>query len=67
MIACYDVKFEKIVYVNPKCVVAMLTDDDDNGNMIVELLTKPWVIIIREDSRECRAIKDYFRRELQQC
>lgn len=67
MIACYDVKFEKIVYVNPKCVVAMLTDDDDKGNMIVELLTKPWVITIREDSRECRAIKDYFRKELLQC
>ena len=67
MIVCYDVKRKGIVYVNPKCIVAMLTDEDDKENMIVELLSKPWTITIREDSRECKAIKDYFRKELLKC
>lgn len=67
MIVCYDVKMKKVVYLNPKCVVAMFSDDDDSENMIVDLLTKPWTLTIREDSRECKAIKDYFRKELLKC
>lgn len=66
MIVCYDVKMKKVVYLNPKCVVAMFSDDDKD-NMIVDLLTKPWTLTIREDSRECKAIKDYFRKELLKC
>lgn len=67
MIACYDVKMKKIVWINPKCIVAMYSDDDDSSIMLVELLTKPWDLAIREDSRECRAIKEYFRKELLHC
>lgn len=64
MIACYDVKMKKIVWINPKCIVAMYSDDEDSENTIVELLTKPWDLVIREGSRESHAIKDYFRKEL---
>lgn len=67
MIICYDVKMKKVVYINPKCVVAMFSDDDDSDNMIVDLLTRPWTLTIREDSRECKEIKGYFRKELLKC
>nr|DAW60231.1 MAG TPA: hypothetical protein [Caudoviricetes sp.] len=66
MIVCYDVKDKRVVRLNPKCVVAMFSDDDKE-NMIVDLLTRPWTLTIREDSRECKAIKDYFRKELLKC
>ena len=67
MIACYDVKMKKIVWINPKCIVTMYSDDEDSENMIVELLTKPWDLVIREGSRESYAIKDYFRKEFLKC
>lgn len=67
MIACYDVKMKKVVWINPKWIVAMYSDDEDSENTIVELLTKPWDLVIREDSRECEAIKSYFRKELLKC
>lgn len=67
MIACYDVKMKKVVRINPKCIVAMYSDDEDSENTIVELLTKPWDLVIREGSRESRAIKDYFRKEFLKC
>lgn len=66
MIICYDVKKKRVVWLNPKCVVAMFSDDDDKDNMIVDLLTRPWTLTIRENSTECKAIKDYFRKELGQ-
>lgn len=52
MIVCYDVKHKRVVWLNPKCVVAMFSDDDNKDNMIVDLLTRPWTLTIREDSRE---------------
>ena len=67
MIVCYDVKHKRVVWLNPKCVVAMFSDDDNKDNMIVDLLTRPWTLTIREDYRECKAIKDYFRKELLKC
>lgn len=67
MIACYDVKMKKVVWINPKWIVAMYSDDEDSENTIVELLTKPWDLVIREGSRECEAIKSYFRKELLKC
>ena len=67
MIVCYDVKMKRRVWLNPKYVVAMFTDENDKENMIVDILTKPWTLTIREDSYECKAIKDYFRKELLKC
>lgn len=67
MIACYDVKMNKVVWINPKWIVAMYSDDEDSENTKVELLTKPWGLVIREGSRECEAIKSYFRKELLKC
>lgn len=67
MIACYDVKMKKVVWINPKCIVAMYSDDEDSENTIVELLAKPWDLVIREGSRESNAIKEYFRKELLKC
>lgn len=45
MIACYDVKMKKVVWINPNCIVAMYSDDEDSENTIVELLSKTWYAI----------------------
>lgn len=67
MIACYDVKMKKVVWINPNCIVAMYSDGEDIENTIVELLSKTWYLVIREGSRESHAIKEYFRKELIKC
>lgn len=64
MIVCYDLIDDRLTWIDPKYVEGFW--DTGDGTVEVELVRKPFKILIREDSLEHRAIKEYFRKELLQ-
>ena len=62
MITCYDLLSKRTVLINPGCVISVEFREDATGkNAEIHLTGAPFMIKVKENAREIKEIKEFFR------
>lgn len=63
MITCYDLLSKRKILINPRCVISVDFMEDATGKSAnINIMGAPFMIKVKENSREIEQIKEFFEK-----
>lgn len=63
MITCYDILSKRKILINPRCVISVDFREDATGKSAnINIMGAPFMIKVKENSREIEQIKEFFEK-----
>ena len=63
MITCYDLLTKRKILINPRCVISVDFREDVTGKSAnINIMGAPFMIKVKENSREIEQIKEFFEK-----
>lgn len=63
MITCYDLLSKRKILINPRCVISVDFREDATGKSAnINIMGAPFMIKVKENSREIEQIKEFFEK-----
>lgn len=63
MITCYDLLTKRKILINPRCVISVDFREDATGKSAnINIMGAPFMIKVKENSREIEQIKEFFEK-----